>query len=513
MADLSVSDDCVNSDEYEPDNEDVVLIEEETQERREFLPLERSKSRIWEHFGFLARDGKYCEPDKKKRKLVYCKVCECSYKYCGNTTNMRYHLKEHHPILYKALSDTDSSSSSSSTRVASVPRGQQKLPELFRQQEAFPRSSSKWVKLTESLCYFLAKDTLPFDTVNGSGFQKFLQDLEPRYKPPDRKTISTVYMPRLYKGKKEAILQELHKCRAFGFTTDMWTSRSTHSYVSFTVHFITDEYHLKHHLLETKEFTEAHTAENIAEEMTSIISEWGLESTDLIAATTDNASNIKAALHILQCLHMPCFSHVLNLAVEKAMAIPGVSRALARCRQLTSHFHRSTNASYVLKRKQADLHSVQHNLLHDVVTRWNSSYYMIERVVEQQQPICAALLELRKGELMPSDHEFAAMSDFLSVMKPFVQITEALGGEEWITITMVRPLLHKLLNVHLKISPSESQLKKAMKKAMSDNLSNRYTGPILSLLTKACFLDPRLKLPAFMSQNEKDELISDIERK
>ena len=132
-------------------------------------------------------------------------------------------------------------------------------------------------------------------------------------------------------------------------------------------------------MLETKEFTEAHTAENIAEEMTSIISEWGLlESADLIAATTDNAYNIKAALHILQCLHMPCFNHVLNLAVEKAMAIPGVSK----CRQLTSHFHRSTNASYVLKRKQADLHSVQHNLLHYVVTRWNSSYYMIERVVE-----------------------------------------------------------------------------------------------------------------------------------
>ena len=122
--------------------------------------------------------------------------------------------------------------------------------------------------------------------------------------------------------------------------------------------------------------------------------------------------------------------------------------------RLTDHFHRSTNASYVLKRKQGDLHSVQHNLLHDVVTRWNSSYYMVKIVIEQQQPICAALLELRKGELMPSNHEFAAMSDFLSIMEPFVQITEALGGEEWITTTMVQPLLHKLLNVHLQISPS-----------------------------------------------------------
>ena len=32
------------------------------------------------------------------------------------------------------------------------------------------------------------------------------------------------------------------------------------------------------------------------------------------------------------------------------------------------------------------------------------------------------------------------------IIEPFVQITEALGGEEWITITMVQPLLHKLLN-------------------------------------------------------------------
>ena len=136
------------------------------------------------------------------------------------------------------------------------------------------------MKLTESLCYFLAKDTLPFNTVNGSGFRKFLLDLEPRYKPLDRK----VYLLYTCQGStKLRRNQELHICRASGFTTDIWTSRSTHSYVSFTVHFIPDEYRLKHYLLETKEFTESHTAKNIAEEITSIINEWGLESADLIA--------------------------------------------------------------------------------------------------------------------------------------------------------------------------------------------------------------------------------------
>jgi len=105
----------------------------------------------------------------------------------------------------------------------------------------------------------------------------------------------------------------------------MWSSRATHSYISFTLHYINEEYQLKHYLLETKEFTESHTGDNIAEEMRNIISEWELGSVDLIAATTDNVSNIKATLQSLQCLHMPCFSHVLNLAVEKAILVPGVS--------------------------------------------------------------------------------------------------------------------------------------------------------------------------------------------
>jgi len=109
------------------------------------------------------------------------------------------------------LSDVESSSSRNSTRVASMPRGQQKLSKLFRQQQAFPRTSSKWVKLTESFCYFLAKDTLPFDTVNGSGFRKFLLDLEPRYKPLDRK----VYLLYTCQGSTKLRRNQFYKSCTF----------------------------------------------------------------------------------------------------------------------------------------------------------------------------------------------------------------------------------------------------------------------------------------------------------
>ena len=68
---------------------------------------------------------------------------------------------------------------------------------------------------------------------------------------------------------------------------------------------------------------------------------------------------------------------------------------------------------------------------------------MVERILAQQQPICATLLEVRKGDLMPSDDEFATMESFVKTMKPLVKITEVMGAEKWITISAVRPLLHQ----------------------------------------------------------------------
>ena len=46
---------------------------------------------------------------------------------------------------------------------------------------------------------------------------------------------------------------------------------------------------------------------------------------------------------------------------------------------------------------------------------------------------------------MPSDTEFSTLEAFVSVMKLLVEITEAIGGEKWITISTIRPILHNLV--------------------------------------------------------------------
>jgi len=52
---------------------------------------------------------------------------------------------------------------------------------------------------------------------------------------------------------------------------------------------------------------------------------------------------------------------------------------------------------------------------------------MMERILD----ISATLTQLRKGDLMPTDTEITAIYDFIQFMKPFVQMTEAIGGEKW----------------------------------------------------------------------------------
>ena len=231
----------------------------------------------------------------------------------------------------------------------------------------------------------------PLDTINDPGFRHMLKEFEPRYQPPDRKTIAVNYLPAMYEERKKFILQKLEKAKSLCcyYRCLDFKSQST-----LTVHFIDKDYMLHGHILETREFTESHTAQNIGTELNDSLADWDLTELEMVGITTDNGANIVSAINLLgwSDRHVPCFSHTLQLGVQKAMAIPSVSKALGRCRRLVGHFHHSSKSNYLLQKKQEALNHPKHALVQNVITRWNSSFYMAERILEQQQPLCAALL-------------------------------------------------------------------------------------------------------------------------
>ena len=107
--------------------------------------------------------------------------------------------------------------------------------------------------------------------------------------------------------------------------------------MSLTVHHISAEWNLPSHMLKTGEITAEHTAVNLSSYLQGCLGHWNLQSTQVSAAVTDNVSNITAAISRMEWLHFGCFSHALQLGVQKAVSLTEVSRAFGRARKVVGH--------------------------------------------------------------------------------------------------------------------------------------------------------------------------------
>ena len=68
---------------------------------------------------------------------------------------------------------------------------------------------------------------------------------------------------------------------------------------------------------------------------------------------------------------------------DSILAQKSVTDMLARCKKIVGHFKHSSLATSHLRSIQKQLSVVEHKLMQDEPTRWDSSYYVLERLVEQ----------------------------------------------------------------------------------------------------------------------------------
>ena len=206
---------------------------------------------------------------------------------------------------------------------------------------------------------------------------------------------------------------------------------------------------------------------------------------------------------------MPCIGHTLQLACSEKS-----TGNLGRCQKCVEHFNKSTKATYKLREKQELLKIPQHALAQDCITRWGSTLHMLQRLQEQQAAIAATLMELESKDthLMPEGSEWKVIDQLVEMLTPFNLATETMSGEKYPTISMIIPLLHKLLNVTLKIHVDDDTCTKEIKEAISNDLCSRYQSTTIQKLLKvATYLDPRCKSLPFLSNTEKNFVVEDLE--
>ena len=109
----------------------------------------------------------------------------------------------------------------------------------------------------------------------------------------------------------------------------------------------------------------------------------------------DSGSNFVAGLRNAALPNFSCMAHTLQLVIcDGCLAQKDVSDLLAVGRRIVSFYKHSNVAYKTLQKLQEQLKLPEHRLIQDVPTRWNSSFYMLQHLLEQQVALTAANAEL-----------------------------------------------------------------------------------------------------------------------
>jgi len=142
-------------------------------------------------------------------------------------------------------------------------------------------------------------------------------------------------------------------------------------------------------------------------------------------------------------------------------------------------------------------------LKNDVVTRWNSTLRMCQRVCELQEPLNATIAVLMNPLECLTTDEWEALKEIAVVLKPFDAVTTEISAETTVTASKVIMLGRGLTTSSLKIKPtSRSERSQVLLTKLLEGLQKRFGGlERNTLLAHATFLDPRFKKNGFVSES------------
>ena len=244
------------------------------------IPKENTVSPVWTYFGLEAdATGKPISKD-----IEICRVCNSmSTTKGGSTSNLFSHIKNHHPMEYANLKEI-SVASSKPSRSSHQPSSssQPTIMTIMEKVKPYNRDGKKWQDLTDSITFFLCKDMLPIYTVEKTGFQRMLKCFDSQYQLPSRKYFSATAIPKLYNEVKERVVADLSQVKHFAATTDMWSSETGQPFLSYTVHFIDNEWKLRTYCLQALYLPVDHKASNIADALLATLENWNLDSSNQV---------------------------------------------------------------------------------------------------------------------------------------------------------------------------------------------------------------------------------------
>jgi zinc finger BED domain-containing protein 1 (E3 SUMO-protein ligase ZBED1) len=238
-------------------------------------------------------------------------------------------------------------------------------------------------------------------TQGGLAFRRFTSKLDCMFVPPSRKYCIKLLMV-LYeiawvnlKIKLAAIQDELGD-QCFSLQLDLWTSSAMDSYGALCVTYIDSDFKMHCLLLACTSFPGSHTAEHIKEWVHSTLNKFNLIVSNFHTVTIDGDTTGRAAigdmgfLYVIICIAhelQRCVCYGIGWAPKDDPPMAAARDLLAKARKLASYLKNSPKTIDRLGTICADLNVKNLRVMIDVVTRWFSTWAMLDRLMAMKNSI------------------------------------------------------------------------------------------------------------------------------
>ncbi|KAJ8968788.1 hypothetical protein NQ314_002096 [Rhamnusium bicolor] len=226
-----------------------------------------------------------------------------------------------------------------------------------------------------------------------------------------------------------------------------------------------------------------HTSENLALELRKVTTEWGIKD-KIILAVSDNAANIVSAIKSVGWKQLGCVAHTINLTVKDGLKNDDIQTIINKVKEI---YQENQNKPVPLK------------LILEVSTRWNSTFYMLQRFIELEEAIKSTVAILEKELPILTAGEWKTIKELCKILRPFEDATKTISGEKYCTASLVIPICNGIRKTLLNLSKNQfSELIKnileILRSTFEERLGNVENSNTLSIST---FLCPKFKQMGF----------------
>jgi hypothetical protein len=182
-----------------------------------------------------------------------------------------------------------------------------------------------------------------------------------------------------------------------------------------------------------------------------------------------------------------------------------ISSITQKVKNIVEYFKRSHHALAKLYATQEQMNLPKLKLTQDVVTRWNSTFDMLQRFVKVKDAINSTLAVLQANVDMLSSEEWIIVEKASVVLEIFYDVTNEICSDQYVTLSVVliftsaifesMKMYEQDITLPIEIKEMVSTLKQqtiSRLKPLEDN----------DLVTQAALLDPRYKKLAFSNVSD-----------